>query len=219
MEQLLSLEKSGYVCFSDYHTGFTGRFNIYDLVLEKPFFKGWYCHIIASFVKHLWPPHFLFLSANMIQNRYDLRKMCILLQLWKSEIGRFNLTSSWGLAPRNLQEIFNLHPEKMARGRGRGEGGQLNIFFLQNNFLWCLTFSSPAAVHKTLIQLLISGIIRTDQLMGFKSALKIPVVVFWDGLKFFWDWLKFFFRLAQAQSEKKQRNYTTWPTTKIIRRI
>jgi hypothetical protein len=26
--------------FSDYHTGFTGRFNIYDLVLEKPFFKG-----------------------------------------------------------------------------------------------------------------------------------------------------------------------------------
>jgi hypothetical protein len=25
---------------SDYHTGFTGRFNIYDLVLEKPFFKG-----------------------------------------------------------------------------------------------------------------------------------------------------------------------------------
>ena len=138
VEQLLSLEKSGYVCFSDYHTGFTGRFNIYDLVLEKPFFKGWYCHIIASFVKHLWPRHFLFLSANMIQNRYDLRKMCILLQLWKSEIGRFNLTSSWGLAPRNLQEIFNLHPEKMARGRG--EGGQLNIFFLQNNFLWCLTF-------------------------------------------------------------------------------
>ena len=40
VEQLLSLEKSGYVCFSDYHTGFTGRFNIYDLVLEKPFFKG-----------------------------------------------------------------------------------------------------------------------------------------------------------------------------------
>ena len=40
VEQLLPLEKSGYVCFSDYHTGFTGRFNIYDLVLEKPFFKG-----------------------------------------------------------------------------------------------------------------------------------------------------------------------------------
>ena len=40
IEQLLPLEKSGYVCFSDYHTGFTGRFNIYDLVLEKPFFKG-----------------------------------------------------------------------------------------------------------------------------------------------------------------------------------
>ena len=44
VEQLLSLEKSGYVCFSDYHTGFTGRFNIYDLVLEKPFFKGWFPH-------------------------------------------------------------------------------------------------------------------------------------------------------------------------------
>ena len=42
IEQLLPLEKSGYVCFSDYHTGFTGRFNIYDLVLEKPFFKGMY---------------------------------------------------------------------------------------------------------------------------------------------------------------------------------
>ena len=43
VEQLLPLEKSGYVCFSDYHTGFTGRFNIYDLVLEKPFFKGEDC--------------------------------------------------------------------------------------------------------------------------------------------------------------------------------
>ena len=40
VKQLLPIEKSGYICFSDYHTGFTGRFNIYDLVLEKPFFKG-----------------------------------------------------------------------------------------------------------------------------------------------------------------------------------
>ena len=41
-------------------------------------------------------------------------------------------------------------------------------------------------MHKTLIQLLISGIIRTDQLMGFKSALKIPVVVFFEiGSSFF----------------------------------
>ena len=40
VEQLLPLEKCGYVCFSDYQSGFTGRFNVFDLVLEKPFFKG-----------------------------------------------------------------------------------------------------------------------------------------------------------------------------------
>ena len=40
LEQLLPIQKCGYLCFSDYQTGFTGRFNIFDLVLEKPFFKG-----------------------------------------------------------------------------------------------------------------------------------------------------------------------------------
>ena len=118
VEQLLSLEKSGYVCFSDYHTGFTGRFNIYDLVLEKPFFKGWNhldCIICQLLCDPLPPPSFPPCPStdNMKKGNVWSRKpaMCILLPP-KSEIGRFNLTSSWGFA-RNLQEIFNLH-EKMA---------------------------------------------------------------------------------------------------------
>ena len=54
IEQLLPLEKSGYVCFSDYHTGFTGRFNIYDLVLEKPFFKGMYFPLLQEMQRFHW---------------------------------------------------------------------------------------------------------------------------------------------------------------------
>ena len=51
VEQLLPLEKCGYVCFSDYQSGFTGRFNIFDLVLEKPFFKGMHnTHILKTTV-------------------------------------------------------------------------------------------------------------------------------------------------------------------------
>lgn len=49
VEQLLPLEKYGYVCFSDYQSGFTGRFNIFDLVLEKPFFKGILSHFFIIF--------------------------------------------------------------------------------------------------------------------------------------------------------------------------
>ena len=45
LEQLLPITKCGYLCFSDYQTGFTGRFNIFDLVLEKPFFTGTYAFL------------------------------------------------------------------------------------------------------------------------------------------------------------------------------
>ena len=62
IEQLLPLEKSGYVCFSDYHTGFTGRFNIYDLVLEKPFFKG---------MKFFYEMKFFFLSNIGLTKEFD----------------------------------------------------------------------------------------------------------------------------------------------------
>ena len=40
LEQLITVETFGYVIFKDYlQTSFTGRFNIYDLVLEKPYFE------------------------------------------------------------------------------------------------------------------------------------------------------------------------------------
>jgi hypothetical protein len=40
LEQLITVESFGYVIFKDYlQTSFTGRFNIYDLILEKPYFE------------------------------------------------------------------------------------------------------------------------------------------------------------------------------------
>lgn len=40
LEQLVTVDSFGYVIFKDYlQTSFTGRFNIYDLILEKPFFE------------------------------------------------------------------------------------------------------------------------------------------------------------------------------------
>ena len=40
LEQLVTVESFGYVIFKDYlQTSFTGRFNIYDLILEKSFFE------------------------------------------------------------------------------------------------------------------------------------------------------------------------------------
>ena len=40
LEQLVAVESFGYVIFKDYlQTSFTGRFNIYDLLLEKPYFE------------------------------------------------------------------------------------------------------------------------------------------------------------------------------------
>lgn len=40
LEQLVTVESFGYVIFKDYlQTSFTGRFNIYDLVLEKNYFE------------------------------------------------------------------------------------------------------------------------------------------------------------------------------------
>ena len=40
LEQLVTVDQFGYVIFKDYlQTSFTGRFNIYDLILEKCFFE------------------------------------------------------------------------------------------------------------------------------------------------------------------------------------
>ena len=137
VEQLLSLEKSGYVCFSDYHTGFTGRFNIYDLVLEKPFFKGWNhldCIICQLLCDPLSPPSFppsLLALQQKIWKRgmYDpASRRCAFycLQKVKSE------DSIW--PPREDSRAIC---RKFSICTKRWQ--QLNIF-LQNNFLCCLTF-------------------------------------------------------------------------------
>jgi len=40
LEQLIAVETFGYVIFKDYmQTSFTGRFNIYDIILEKQYFQ------------------------------------------------------------------------------------------------------------------------------------------------------------------------------------
>ena len=40
LEQLITVETFGYVIFKDYmQTSFTGRFNIYDIILEKHYFE------------------------------------------------------------------------------------------------------------------------------------------------------------------------------------
>ena len=38
LEQLVPVETFGYVIFKDYQLSFTGRFNIYDVVLDKSYF-------------------------------------------------------------------------------------------------------------------------------------------------------------------------------------
>ena len=39
LEQLVPVEQFGYVIFNDYQTNFLGRFNVYDLILEKEYFN------------------------------------------------------------------------------------------------------------------------------------------------------------------------------------
>lgn len=38
LEQLVPIETFGYVIFKDYQISFTGRFNIYDIILDKDYF-------------------------------------------------------------------------------------------------------------------------------------------------------------------------------------
>ena len=119
-------------------------------------------HIIASFVKDLWPPHSLFPI-----NKYDTRigmipQRCAFLAARKKWNQKFQFDLLVRIGVAQFAGNFQFAPEKMARGRWRGGGwgveGQLNIFFLQNNFLHFWLFPSRP-LHKT--PLFISGIMRT----------------------------------------------------------
>ena len=72
LEQLLPIENFGYVVFKDYQLSFTGRFNIYDVVLDnRCYFAAGACKEDATLVQVGRNKHFLIRIQRFLHVQHD----------------------------------------------------------------------------------------------------------------------------------------------------